>query len=68
MSTSIPAVYFIRSLRICLSSISHSRIISKNSIPFRTVCTQFHENAPQNPIFVYKIEDISVPISHFIRN
>ena len=29
--------------------------------PFRTDYTQLRKNAPQNPIFAYKVEGVSVP-------
>ena len=39
-----------------------------NSVPFRIDYTQILEKVLQNPIFAYKVEDVSVPTSHFIRN
>ena len=56
----------------------HFRIVKLRIIPFllQLKCTQILKKALQNldfavlqnPIFAYKVEDISVPAAHFIRS
>ena len=62
---SVPAAHFIHSLEIRRPS---NPAFAYKSIPFRTDYTQSCEDAPQNHIFAYKVEDISVPAAHFIRS
>ena len=48
----------------------HFRIAKLRIVPFllQLIIRRSCEDAPQNHIFAYKVEDISVPTSHFIRN